>query len=276
MVIRFGSKKPSKEDWRRYGCRYNFARRMAAANRFGRPFDLVKIVWDREGGYPEHAWGYIQWTVRPVWPGFGCDGTADAEHHARACQLLVRLGINADEVYSRAYADEGRNWLPSHSLQAVKPGEDYILPEGMPGMNEIRDMLYDLEQINNSSYLAGIVGELEKKGIEVPDYGEPSVRISGYPVPPSGEPLQVKTRMEEGCTVYCVSDGDSSMSLLREEALPMGPRVTWHKLYDWWKDGMLAAHMEGLRSVKARCRYLEGLIREGKAPAAVMECVARM
>lgn len=273
MVVNYGSKKPPKEDWRKSVCRSNYAKGIAASDLFGRDFNLVKIVWDKEGGYPEHSWGYTQYTVRPVWPGFGCDGTTDNEHHARVSMLLSRLGMDADTVYRRSMRKRGEkdfSWVPSDALKYVVPGKDFILPVGIPGQKEIQDMLYDLYQLNNRTYGDCIVEELEKRKIEVPDYNDPAVEFPReYPVPPSGLPVKVTISVDEGETGYYISDGYMSYCLFKQKKYPYSIDITPY----WWVEfhEVFVRQLEKMTSDRARCRCLEERINEGKAPVNVME-----
>lgn len=68
---------------------------------------ILHIVWDKAGGYPEHAWGFQQWSVRPFVLGYGCDGTTDGNIHYIALQLCEQLGLDYIELYEQAYVETG-------------------------------------------------------------------------------------------------------------------------------------------------------------------------
>lgn len=55
---------------------------------------IKKILWDAEGGYLEHAHGFVQYSPRPFVQGYGCDGTTDENVHLIALTLCERLGID--------------------------------------------------------------------------------------------------------------------------------------------------------------------------------------
>lgn len=67
---------------------------------------IKKIVWDKEGGYPEHSWGFIQYTLRPYVQGYGCDGTTDNNIHLIAMHLSAMLGLQYEDLFLSAYPDE--------------------------------------------------------------------------------------------------------------------------------------------------------------------------
>lgn len=134
---------------------------------------VKKIVWDQEGGYPEHAWGYTQWTVRPFVQGYGCDGSTDENIHLIAVHLCEKLGIDYADCYTRAYSDDGNygsnaNWVAT--LKAKDPLKaETLLPQAVTA-DALILMLSDLYQINNRSLVAVLEEELSAKGWKVSDF----------------------------------------------------------------------------------------------------------
>ncbi len=262
------------KDWISYVCRFNWAKKEVAEKFFNREFKLIKIVWDKEGEYPEHAWGTIQWSVRPVWPGFGCDGTTDLAHHARACLILQRIGLNADELYSKAYKRQGTGWGPSSTLEIAKPGQDYLYDESAPVTdNDIQNMLFDLYDLNCRSYVDCITYALEKIGRQCPDYNNPSQPYSDFPeftVPSSGQPLRVKTYKENGSYVYYISDGDTNLPLIKETAASRGQHF-FQPI--WWVNTEIEKKLEVVRSIKEKKEILRTQILCGNAPQKILDFV---
>ena len=123
---------------------------------------VKKIVWDAEDGYPEHAWGYVQYSPRPYRQGYGCDGTTDENIHLIAATLCGRLGIDYAAAYAEAYPadtapDEAKAWVADMLADPRLAGETAI-PKGT-GKKTLSLALQDLYQINNRS----LVEVLEEK-----------------------------------------------------------------------------------------------------------------
>ncbi|WP_406625387.1 hypothetical protein [Acidovorax sp. SDU_ACID1] len=121
---------------------------------------VKKIVWGEEDGYPEHAWGFVQWTVRPFVQGYGCDGTTDRNVHLVALTLCGMLGIDYQRCYRDAYADNDYAWIDALPDDASLVEETRLPAE--PSLDAIVLMLADLEQINNRSLVAVLAGVLEE------------------------------------------------------------------------------------------------------------------
>jgi hypothetical protein len=83
--------------------------------------EIKKIVWDKEGGDPQHAWGYTQWSVCPFEQRDGCDGTADSNIHLIALRLCEALSLDYPALYEKAYEwrgeKPGQSWLRGQSLR---------------------------------------------------------------------------------------------------------------------------------------------------------------
>ena len=117
---------------------------------------IMKIVWDDAGGYPQHAWGFIQYTVRPYIQGYGCDGTTDLNIHLIAATLCKRLGIDYTKAYTKAYPeDQYCEWVDEMMSDADLKAQT-VIPDGV-GEEVLMLALSDLYQINNRS----LVGVLE-------------------------------------------------------------------------------------------------------------------
>jgi len=131
---------------------------------------LVKIVRDKEGGYPEHAWGYTQYTVRPYRQGFGCDGTTDSNVHLIALDIMKRLGLDYAAIYREAYQDESHDtgWIDALSQDKDLVSET-LIPADI-GVPELILMLSDLYQINNRTLVAALENHLMDWGIDVSDW----------------------------------------------------------------------------------------------------------
>ena len=134
---------------------------------------VKKIVWDKEGGYPEHAWGYTQWTVRPFVQGYGCDGSTDENVHLIAAILCEKVGIDYADCYTRAYSDDGdlasnAKWIAELKAKASVKDET-LLPDEVTA-DALVLMLSDLYQINNRSLVDVLEDELDTKGWNVRDF----------------------------------------------------------------------------------------------------------
>jgi len=130
-------------------------------------FRVKKIVWDEEGGYPEHAWGYTQYTIRPYVQGMGCDGTTTENILLLAKILCDRQGLDYLEVMNRAYPEEegyskhDTAWMPGFRHETIVPEEidPHLLIE-------------DLHDINYHSFARELEEETERLGIHLTNYGE--------------------------------------------------------------------------------------------------------
>lgn len=129
---------------------------------------LVRIVWDAEDGYPEHAWGYEQFTVRPYRQGYGCDGTTDANIHLIAAVLCERAGIDYVDAYIAAYSHDStfedvRSWVDEIRSDLHLMSETIMPTDRSP--ETFGYMLHDLYQINNRSLVMELEGRLEAAGV---------------------------------------------------------------------------------------------------------------
>jgi len=146
-----------------------FVRRALTENK-----QLLKIVWDRTEGYPEHAWGYVQWSVRPYVQWYGCDGTTDANIHLIAFRLCEKLGLDYAALYERAYArwdhvEPGQSWVRSMTegdWAAVEA--ETVVPE-FSGL-ALCGTLNDLHEINNHTFADLLEEEFAKLGYDVEGY----------------------------------------------------------------------------------------------------------
>ncbi len=132
---------------------------------------VLKIVWDKAGDYPQHAWGYEQWSVRPYHLGYGCDGTTDGNVHFIAWQLCKAAGIDYPGVYAQAYPDSAgyqqEFWTPG---TIAKIGDETVVPP----LSDIaiRFVLRDLGEINNGMLAALLTEAFMRAGHDVENYWE--------------------------------------------------------------------------------------------------------
>lgn len=132
---------------------------------------LLKIIWDGADGYPEHAWGYVQWSVRPYTQWYGCDGTTDANIHFIAKTLCGRLGLVYADLYEQAYSrpqDEplGQSWVRRFDWNGTEA--ETVVPE----LSEITlcGVLHDLEEINNHSLVNLLSNVFTDFGYNIEEY----------------------------------------------------------------------------------------------------------
>ncbi len=128
---------------------------------------IKKIVWDKEDGYPEHAWGYIQYSPRPYRQGYGCDGTTDGNVHLIAATLCGRLGIDYAAAYAEAYRsdtplEEAKAWV-ADMLADERLAQETVIPRGA-GRTALSLALSDLYQVNNRSLVEVIEEKLRAAG----------------------------------------------------------------------------------------------------------------
>lgn len=133
---------------------------------------VKKIVWDEADGYPRHAWGYVQYTVRPYVPGYGCDGTTDRNIHLIAKRLCAEVGVDYREAYRAAYGKEEPEsdnpvWIDRLDDDAALASET-IVPE--VSRDSLVVMLRDLYQVNNRSLVAELAERLTAVGRDMRDW----------------------------------------------------------------------------------------------------------
>jgi len=131
---------------------------------------VKKIVWDAEGGFPEHSHGTIQYSPRPYVQGYGCDGTTDENIHLIASSLCAKLGIDYVEAYAQAYGRDREtiDWireLPSDSSLL----KETVVPENT-GIDELTLMLHDLYAINNSELVFVLEVIFQERELPVNDW----------------------------------------------------------------------------------------------------------
>lgn len=131
---------------------------------------VKQIVWDEEGGYPSHAWGYVQYSPRPFKQGYGCDGTTDENVHLIAALLCKKLSIDYAAVFVQADPDEDSyseicNWIDGILADAELLAET-LIPEEVTA-DVVILMLSDLYQINNRTLVAALEPHLKAEGFDV-------------------------------------------------------------------------------------------------------------
>lgn len=129
---------------------------------------IQKIVWDAEEGYPEHAWGFVQHTVRPYRQGYGCDGTTDGNIHLIAMTLCQRIGIDYAKAYEEAYPGDRHAWLSG--LPADQRLLDETVIPDVVNDDVLALVLSDLYQINNRSLVEVLSDKMTEKGYRVKDW----------------------------------------------------------------------------------------------------------
>jgi hypothetical protein len=128
---------------------------------------LLRVVWDEAGGYPEHAWGYTQWSLRPYEQWYGCDGTTDANIHLIGWRMCDALGLDYPALYEQAYDDEAPCWLRGFDFAPYEA--ETIIPPA-PIDEVLRGMIHDLHEINNHSLANLLFDTLARLGHDVDYY----------------------------------------------------------------------------------------------------------
>lgn len=129
---------------------------------------ILKIIWDDPDEYPEHAFGYEQYTVRPYHLGYGCDGTTDRNIHLIAATVFNRIGINYGQAYVDAYSDEFNSNNRQAGIDDMNDCSDPVITGEtvIPENNDLRTIqavLHDLYDINNRSLVARLTELLLEK-----------------------------------------------------------------------------------------------------------------
>lgn len=146
---------------------------LSKAERHGK--DILKVVWDREDGYPPYSWGYVEWSVRPYTQRQGCDGTIDGNVHLIALRFCQALGLNYADIHTEAYAwqeqgDQGqwiREWSPTDIADLEK---ETVIPD--LDEQSLKSLLYDLNDINNRSVIEVLEREFSRLGYNVENWHE--------------------------------------------------------------------------------------------------------
>ena len=163
---------------------FDDSQRVESARLFARRLPngyIKKIIWDEEGGYPEHAWGYVQYSPRPFRQGYGCDGTTDENIHMIAAVFCERLGLDYIAIYKEAYPDssDGIERGMANLLNDEESRQETIIPESI-GIDELRLMLSDLYQINNRSLVEVLEERLLDKGFDVQEWHLEEERLRAW------------------------------------------------------------------------------------------------
>lgn len=131
---------------------------------------ILHIVWDADGGYPEHSWGYEQWSLRPYVQGYGCDGTTDENVHLIAWRMCEQVGLDYFALYEEAYSDHekpGECWLRTYFW--TRTIRETIIPQEV-SERTLRGVLHDLNEINNRSIRAVLEDEFTRLGFDVSEW----------------------------------------------------------------------------------------------------------
>lgn len=132
---------------------------------------IKKVLWDAEDGYPEHSHGFIQYSPRPFFQGYGCDGTTDENVHLIALTLCNILDIDYLSVYAQAYPDaedDTLDWIRGLPLDQEIVAET-IVPKSA-GTRELALMLHDLQAINNRSVIDVLLDVFEHRNIQIDEW----------------------------------------------------------------------------------------------------------
>jgi restriction endonuclease Mrr len=137
---------------------------------------LLRIVWDEADGYPEHAWGYVEWSLRPYEQYYGCDGTTTENINLIGYRLCSELGLDYPALYEQAYADKdhikpGQSWLRELTAKDWAAIEtETIVPE--LSETALRGLLHDLEEINYHQLVSLLEDTFTELGYNVERYWE--------------------------------------------------------------------------------------------------------
>lgn len=66
---------------------------------------VIRIVWD-DDDIPDHAKGYVQWSVRPYRVTDRCDGTRDSNAMLDALMCCGETHVDLAQVYADAYPND--------------------------------------------------------------------------------------------------------------------------------------------------------------------------
>jgi hypothetical protein len=134
---------------------------------------ILHLEWDEADGYPRHAWGYQQWSVRPFIQGQGCDGTIDENVHLIGLAFCEQLGLDYAALYEEAYAEDREagcgDWLRDYDERGRITNET-IVPE--ISEHTVRMYLNDLQDINNRSLIEVMEREFHRLGFNVDQWWE--------------------------------------------------------------------------------------------------------
>ncbi|MBM3130809.1 MAG: hypothetical protein FJ009_19555 [Chloroflexi bacterium] len=152
-----------------------------AAQKVGAPNDVIvrarksgrqvlHLVWDKEEGYPQRAWGYEQWSVRPFRQRDGCDGTIGINVHLIGLRLCEQLGVDYAAAMDQAYAGQDcstegdwiRRMSPSDWQRIAHETEIPLL-----SLQSLDNLLCDLGDINNHLLAALLQQEFKRLGYAV-------------------------------------------------------------------------------------------------------------
>jgi hypothetical protein len=126
------------------------------------PGGFVRVeVCDAAGGYPEHLWGFTQYSPRPYIQGYGCDGTTDRNVHLIAAVLCNYVGVDYVGAMSWSITSARRAGVPDAVRMVVTDvglRAETLLPQA-PTVESLMLCLSDLYQINCKP----LVGELERR-----------------------------------------------------------------------------------------------------------------
>lgn len=117
--------------------------------------------------------GFVQYTIRPYWPGFGCDGTTDSCVHLIACTLCEQLGIDYAKAYSKAYPGDSPLKKTRKWVEELKADERTRRETVIPDLTEpdaLLLVLSDLYQLNNRSLCDVLAKMFEARGYHVDDF----------------------------------------------------------------------------------------------------------
>ena len=114
-------------------------------------------------------------TIRPYIVGYGCDGSTGANIHYCIYRLCGILGWNYNEIYLKAYEWQDRDaellrkmkeYDPENNIDEAtkKPVKECTI---IPKDTRIKDLLEDLYDINNRSFVEELETRLESHGIDI-------------------------------------------------------------------------------------------------------------
>ena len=130
---------------------------------------IIRIVWD-ESHIPEHAKGFVQWSIRPYRVTDTCDGTRDGVCFLMGLRLCERLGLNISQLFDKAYPKEAGYFADKDNLAYLALLKDEVEMPKQINSVVLRQFLYSLRSMNHRSFADVLEAAFSDLGYDVSEY----------------------------------------------------------------------------------------------------------
>ena len=131
---------------------------------------IKQIIWSTKEGYPAHAEGFVQISVRPYLQGDGCDGTTDEPIHLIAMTMCERAGLDYIALLEKAHPEDFASYDFGSWMRELAKDRMVAKETIIPDKIDVALALDDLGDINWHRLVDVLTEAFIKKGLVPADF----------------------------------------------------------------------------------------------------------